>query len=488
MRTRAGAPSAGLLALSPLAAAVVYTLGLVVFAYGYSAFVGDDLSTFYALRRKPFGGYLLDLLGGQLVVLHRLVTYVIYRLWPMRFLPAVLILGALHLTSAFYLYRTLETMRPSRVNPALVAYYLTSVFIGIQLTWWSSGLTRVGYIALATIAIFHYLRHARTGRPRDLAIVAIAGVAAFGFYAKAILIPAYCVAVDAVSRDGRMQQDRRGRALRWATLAFVFVFGVAYSAAARALLPPAFRRLNTDLAYQIGFVGACFRVFVGSLADRPLSLGEPAPLWFVLVALSFVGYSFVRAPRTLVAWALLVALVVLNFLVVGISSRTLIWRTEMIVEYRHYFELYFFTVLLVGAVVHRLADAPEWRRVAAVDPRLTTAVVLVLLAAHAVVSTRALGRLLRTNELYATLPASRSYLENMRVDLDALSKKGGATPMFAEGYFPMSLDPLDFSFRRYSQLFIVFGADVRMGSPRDARYTVLDDGHIARLKRGRIVR
>ncbi len=475
------------LAVVPLVLGVLYTLGLVVFAYRYATFVGDDLSTFYALRTQPFGTYLIGLLGGQLVVLHRLVTYVLYRVATMHFLPAVLILGALHLTGAAYMYRTLETMRPSRVNAVLIAYYLMSVFVGIQLTWWSSGLTRVGYIACAAVAIFHYVRHARTGENRELVLVLVAGLAAFGFYAKALLIPLYCAAVDLVSGVEKTRLDRRKWLLRLGTLAVLLAFGVVYSVISRALLPVALRRLNTNFAFQGLFVTACFEIFVGSLADRALWLFERPPLWFIAVAVAFVVYSSARSRRALLAWALAAALVVVNFLLVGLSSRTLVFPIETAVEYRHYFELLFFLVLLVGTVLHRLQDTPEGRFIAARDPRWTSAAMLAVLALHGYSSARTLRHVLRVNPLYAHMPGCRSYLDNLRADLSALERKGGATPAFADGVFPPELALLDFSFRNYSQLFLVLGAETRFVPLREARYAVAPDGHVVRMQRGHIV-
>ncbi|HEX3594062.1 MAG TPA: hypothetical protein VHU80_03140 [Polyangiaceae bacterium] len=477
-----------ILAALPLAIGVAYTLALVVFAYRYSTFVGDDLSAFYLAKTRPFGAYLIGFMGGQMVVLHRLVTYLLYRLSPMNFLPAVLVLGALHLTSAWYLYRTLETMRRSRVNALLVAYYLMSAFVGIQLTWWSSGLHRFGYIACSAIAIHHYVRHAETGKNRDLWLVLFAGILAFGFYAKAVLVPAYCVAVALVSGVDTSGLDRKKRWLRAGTVAALVTLGVAYSLVLLRLMPPVARRLNTDLPYQLLFLQAGFRIFLGSLVDTALVLGAAPPLFFVAVTAAFVCYSSFRSRRALLAWALAVALVAANFLVVGLSSRTLIWRTEMVTEYRYYFELLFFVVLLAGAVFHELSNTPEGRFVARLDPRLTTAAALALLALHGYSSTRTFRYLLRSNRLYATMPASRAFLANLREDLDALSHKGGATPAFIDDGFPIDLDVLDFSFRQYSQLFVVLGADFRFTSVREARYAVGSDGHVVRVRRGRVVR
>ncbi|HEX4335439.1 MAG TPA: hypothetical protein VH062_05965 [Polyangiaceae bacterium] len=475
------------LAILPLVLGAFYTLGLLVFSAQVGTFIGDDLSTFYALVTEPFGRYLTALLGGQLVVLHRLVTYVLYRLAPMSFTPAVVVLVVFHLTAAFYLYRTLETMRRSLVNAFLVAWYLMTVFVGIQLTWWSSGLTRMGYIAFGAIAIYHYVRHLRLGENRDLVVTFVAGLLAFGFYAMAVLLPSYCFAVALVSGIDTRSQSREKRLLRLCTLLALLACGAVYSSVSWRLLPPALRRTNADVAFQLTFLRACFRVFVGSLADRALRLGASAPVWFVAVLSTFVVYSSVRSRRALFAWALGLLLVALNFLVVGTSSRTLIWPTETVVEYRHYFELCFFIVLLGGAVFHSLADTPEGRALAARAPLPAFVLAVVVLVLHGYSSALTFRSLLRRTQPYSSIPSSRNYLTNLSSDLRALAARGGDTPTFTEGFFPPELDLLDFSFRHYSQLFQVLQSKALFVADEDAEYTVDVNGHVVSARSQNVV-
>jgi hypothetical protein len=80
------------------ALALAFTLGELFFSCRFSTFLGDDLTAFWSIHTMPPGRYLTSLLGGQLVVLHRALTWLVHAAAPMRFSVALSILGALHLT------------------------------------------------------------------------------------------------------------------------------------------------------------------------------------------------------------------------------------------------------------------------------------------------------------------------------------------------------------------------------------------------------
>jgi hypothetical protein len=482
-----------LLRLFSFGAGAAFTGGLVVHAYLRSTFVGDDLTAFWAIHTLPFFRYLAVPLGGQLVVLHRTLTFAIYSAFPMRFSVAVIVLGALEAVAAVYVYRTLDLMKPSRVNAPLVAYYLMNVFIGIQLMWWSSGLTRFGYLACAAIAVYHYLSYTRTKNVRDIAIVGVAGVLALGFYAKALLVPFYCIAVGAASkRDARL--GRRERVVALSVLALLVGIGAVYAVVAHAQLNERDQQLNMNLPNDLAFVRGCWGVFLASLGDHILALHEPVPFIFVAVPALFALYSVWRVRSTAALWLMLAVLVSVNILFVGLSSRTLIFGDSMIVEYRHYFELMFPFVLLFAAVLHRLGETPEARWLSLCHPAVVPTGLAILVLVHAVASARAMSDLLAKKPdyeappslyqleiaFYEAMPKNRSFLDNLIGDVRALERRGAPPPAFKDGDFPKWLDPLDFTFRRYSQLFRVLGARARFVTDRRATYMVREDGHVVR--------
>lgn len=173
----------------------------------------------------------------------------------------------------------------------------------------------------------------------------------------------------------------------------------------------------------------------------------------------------------------------LNFAFVGISSRTLAWKGYMVYEHRHYLEVCFVLALYVGISLHALVDV-AWVRTA-LSHRLAGWLVAAVLAAHAAASFRALRPMLVAQRFYVDMPRSRLFLKNLTGDIRRLRRTKPSDLAFLDDAFPPYLDPLDFTFRRYSQLLPVLGLDARFAPPGRARFLVLENGHIARIPRHR---
>lgn len=470
-----------------------FTFGLLCFAWGFTTFVGDDLSAFWLIRTVPPGTYLTSLLGGQLVVLHRALTWLIYTIAPMKFWLAVLLLGGFHTVAAIYLYRTLQMLKPSRLNAVLVAYYLSNVFTGLQFTWWSSGLTRLAYAALGMATLYHYVAYRLGVRVRNLVLAAIAAILSLGFYSKGLLLPFYCAAADlAFIRDA--PGGTRARRLALWTLASVIALGVVYGVVARSLLPPGYEQLHLAPDFLGLFLWDCWTVFSAGCFDHILKPTSGHPwLWLLPIGL-FAIYCVLRVRATRLTWALLVALVSANFLFMGISSRTILFGSSVAFQYRHYFDVWFVFLLFLGSVLHRVTETRPALSARPIAGVLATGVALI---AHGGSSVWALHNLLQPRPFntaalgsidqielgfYRAMPDSRAFLDNLQHGLAKLPK-GTREPTFVNGSFPVSLDPLDFAFRKYSQLFVVLGVRARfVTEPERAMYRIDDSGHVIRVR------
>jgi len=475
------------LGLFTVVGAVLYTAAVLRFSWTQSFFVGDDYSAFYMAATEPLGKALLSPLGSQIVPLHRALTFLTWRVLPMNFAFALVVLASFHALAAWFLYRTLGLIRKSRLNAVFVAFYATYVFVGVNLTWYSSGMTRFPYIALCLVAIHEYLLFCQTGQRRRLVAVVFCYVLAVGFYSKAIFLPLYCAGID-LARDRRGEEkDPRRERTKWATLAALVALGAVYVPVARSLLDAASRQTNTDVPFLLVFVKNAGAVFGYSLVDVVVGLLDFAPAWPVaLVVLAIVAYSSMRARRSLAAWSALAAVLCANFLIVGVSNRTVVWGGLMVFEYRHYFELCFLTTLFVAIVVHRVRDdAPEF----GVFERSTRAreaaalAIGALFIGHAVLSYRGFYRIQASPT--GDMQQSRRYMRTLIADLDRLGPLTRPGITFADGYFPRYLDQMAMDFTQKSQLFAAMAVPAVFVPLAQATYKVGSDGHVFRLARSR---
>lgn len=487
MRERRLPDATRVLGMVTIAGAALYTAAILRFSWTQSFFVGDDYSAFYMAATEPLAKALLSPLGSQIVPLHRALTFLTWRVLPMNFALALVVLASFHALASWVLYRTLGLIRKSRLNAVYVAFYATYVFVGVNLTWYSSGMTRFPYIALCLVAIHEYLRFCQTGQRRRLVAVVCCYVLALGFYSKAIFLPLYCAAID-LARDHRGEDtDPRRERAKWTTLAALVAMGAVYVPLARSLLDAASRQTNTDVPFLVVFVKNAGAVFGYSLADVVVGLLDFAPAWPVaLVVLPVVAYSTMRARRSIAAWSALVAVLCANFLIVGVSNRTVVWGGLMVFEYRHYFELCFLTILFVAIIVHRVReDAPELRAFQRSTRARAVAALGIgaLFIVHAVFSYRAFYRLQASPT--GDMQQSRRYMRVLIADLDRLGPLVRPGVTFADGYFPRYLDQMAMDFTQKSQLFAAMAVPAVFVPAAQATYKVGSDGHVFHIARSR---
>jgi hypothetical protein len=464
-----------------------YLCAVLRYAWATSYFFGDDFQALHLLRTTPWAAGVWVPVGGQIVPLHRLVTFVVQSLAPLRFEVALGVLAVFYLGGAAYLYRILELLQPSRENALLLAVYGTPLLLGSNLVWFTSGMTRFPYLLFTLGALYHYLRYTRTKSAADLAIVVVMYVAALGFYSKAIFIPLVCLGVDAARprAEGDAPFFRRGESAKWAVIAVLLVAGALYVPGARSITDRVSRVTNLNLGLHLRFQGLAWNVFVHALFDRALEVKTYAPsplLWGGCTAL--VAISVVRVRAVALAWLVLVALVSLNFAVVAASNRTLLWGTLMAFETRHYFELMFLVILFLKVALVRWRAAPSpFSLLPTPGPRLRASAwagCAALLLVHAWAS---FGAFVHLQETYARdLMRSRSYMRRLLSDVDALNLGRGAPRAFADGPVPTYLEPFGDDLRRVSSLLPMIGVKARFVSPDEAELVVTESGSIVRRR------
>lgn len=489
--------------------AVVFTGSVLWFAWSTSSYYGDDFSTCRLGATRSIGEMLFASLGSQIVPLHRAVALALCHLAPMRFEVALAVLLALHVVAVVFLYRSLELLGHSQLNVLLAALYATHPFLGLNFSWFSSGLTRLGYLAFGLATIYYFASYALEGGRYKVGLAVAGSVASVGFYTKGVVVPLYCAAFLATATC--VSERRLPRARRLATgalLGGLCCLSVVWLVAQRAFQDPVAKRMTLEPLYQLRFQLDAWTIFLHTLFDVvlfgtlrfaeegvyanrvDLAAAPNAMLALILpIVLLVVGYSIWRVRATAVAWLLGALLVSLNLLIVGLSNRGLVLGASLPFEYRHYYELCFLVVLFWGAALLRLRrEAPPLVWLSRPPRRLYVAALCTVgLSAYAYGARDAYATTTESQESHRLTRKTRRYMRNLREDLSELGLDPGVVPrppvVFVDEYMPQFMRGLDLDFLRVSQLFEVMNIRAKFAGRRRADYEVTADGHVVPVDR-----
>ncbi len=460
-------------ALVGLTASVqLFLVAWLVLTHGH--YVGDDLLGFWYARKQSMGAYLFNPINVHVVPLHRLASFVVDGVAPMKFPIAVLCLLLFHALGVVYLHRTLQLLQRSWVNLVFVAAYATHVYVGVLLMWWSSGLHRLPYIALSIMAIYYWVRHLKLGQRQSLYGVAACFVAAFGFYPKAMLIPLYLAAVTVSLASPGYRLRPRG--------AWLLVVGglvsLAYTAAVGHHAGEYATRVHLSLAFQLEFQRLSWSVLIESTMGRVLGTVQGISLGLWLCWAAIVALTVALRPRNAIVWLAALVTISTNIAVLGLSDRAAAYGHFVAFAYRYYFELLFLLVLFLAMAVQ------------ATIPRLTAIWRPPEFAPRVLAAVLVLGVAASSYEQFASLvdsrfPASavaRRYFANLETDLRLLEAQPPARRTFVDGFMPIEIMPLGTWNRSHQVLFELFRVDVAYGPPARGSYLIGNDGRISELQ------
>ena len=335
--------------------AITCVLGVYAWSNGY--FLFDDYWHFALVEDKTFIEYLFTPFNIHNVPLHRLFTYLIYKLAPLNFAVAILVLLTFHALTVVCLYRLLQLLNDRPYNKALILIYAANMHILEPLIWWSAGAQRFPYIFLSVGALYSYVQYRATDRRRFLVGSFVAFVLSLGFYEKGVLIPAYLLGLELCLGHWADRSQLLGR-LRG--LCVFFLVSLAYvvwvELYVKAKGAPVIGASVTFLAKAVLLILCVFfQGLVGVIYDPHAVFTNVLILaaWSVLL-LCVVA----RSPSKVLVAATGLALIALNVGVIGVSGR---WddfsRAETAASVtRHYFELTFLAVIFLNLF---LAEAPR---------------------------------------------------------------------------------------------------------------------------------
>ena len=458
--------------------AITCLLGAYVWSTSY--FLFDDYWHFALAEDKNFLEYLFTPIDVHYVPLHRLFTYLIYRLAPLNFALALLVLVIFHALTVVYLYRLLQLLNDRPYNRALILIYAANIYIMEPLMWWSAGIHRFPYILLSVGALYSYVQYRATDQRRFFLGALAAFVLALGFYEKGVLIPAYLLGVElCLSR----WTDRSQLLGRLRGLCVFFLVSAAYAAwlgfYVKAKGSPL---IHVDVTFLAEALLLILCVFFQGLVGV---IYEPDAVFINVLVLAAWSVLFLcavaRSPSKVLVAATGLALLALNVGGLGLSGR---WagfsRAETAASVtRHYFELTFLAVIFLNLFLAKVprpslvSMLPErWRGLIGVKGLFLVGGVgyaaLSLQAAREVVSSGAdvagWGRL------------SRVYVRNFVSGIRVVEKEfGGAVP-FLRPTTPPSIPA--FAGLPVRKILAIVGAEVSYDISQGRVFEATQEGRI----------
>lgn len=457
-----------------LGISLVATLAFALVVRGHAHFHGDDYIAFHDALTQPIWEYLLTPIDVHYLPLHRLATWLIYRIAPLNFDVALGVMCVFHLLGLWMLYRSLELIGPSRLNAPLTVLCGTNFYLAVLLLWWTSGIARFPCIFLSLTAIYHYLRFRQSGSLRRLGVVVPCLVGASAFFSKGLLVPGFLGALELAFFP---ETPRRDFARNVAAIAVAGGIAVAYRllsdvVISGALQSPPLHWRDQVAALQMASMTLHQGVF-GLLVSHPLSIGN----WLVVgLWLTFFLASLVAARFNAVVWLLALVTLAVNFLIITLSPRMRLGPLIVTWE-RYYFDVMFLIVLFVAILVRRMVPSVLNSNSRAARVAVASAWFGVLVSAW--LSQQSFLPILESPR-YNELPFVRTYANNLKADLAELRRNNAGTLAFANGFVPRPVLEMGvMTLGAYSKFLPVFDSGVRVFPGGKCLYVVQADGRIA---------
>lgn len=452
-------------------------VGTAWYLVRFSDFTNDDFHNLQLLQQTGLWRFIWTRAEVHYVPLHRLLTWFAYSIDPLNFPLVVGILMVFYIGILAYLLRCMDLFRAGIGGDLVVCGYAASASIICGLGWWAHAEHRVPYVFFDVCAIYHYLAWLKHGRRGHLWIAAVAFVAAFGFYEKAVLIPMHMLIIGYLSDEARFRARARQVAifpliLGLGSLGFVFLY---LHLRPDSIQTPLMLALRGDLEFVKMLYLSVSGLAAGSVNDVPVDGVSPRLIILLLFTLLMFVFSFWRKRGS---WMILAAMLVVSFLgyfPIALSNRVGWYGLSIAHQRRFYFEELQLIVLFLGLWFSRVAaNVPSKTRRAAV---MTAGMALVLVYAEVNVSSLRAARLQPLSWQW-DLNQSHNYMSHLRAGLAGIRE---AEPIFENNLLPKYLSLFNET-PDTQTLLPLFKRNIRFDDSATPRYKVLQDGRVVSVR------
>lgn len=451
----------------------VLVLYLAWYLHRHSDFSNDDLDNFVLMQHTGFWKFLMMPADVHYVPLHRLMSWIAYHVAPMNFSVAIVILLTFHVGTLILLVRTLHLLKAGQFGDLIVCGYASSAILVYGLMWWAHAEHRAPYVFLDACAIYNYLAWTKNSNRFHLLFVALAFVAAFGFYEKAVLIPIHMLLV------GYLADERyfRLNAKKFLSPPVLLLLGSAVYVAGYLALngnsvkSTPLQAIRADLEFAKVFFATASGAGIEDFHDVPTHGMSLRLLCLILVGGAVVVWGIWRRADS---WKVLLAgflILMLDYLPIALSNRAT-WSGLLVMHQSRfgYEELHLFALLAgIWSVRVGIASAEGgYRRTV-----WLIGFALVLVYAGTNISYVRWGRQHPIGALWV-MEQSHQYLGNLRGGLAQISDD---TPVFENDRVPHYLS-LFWTTPDTRSLLPLFLPRARFSDTASPRYQVQQDGHI----------
>ncbi len=460
--------------IATVAVLVLYTAWYLL---RYSDFSNDDLDLLVIMRHSSFWHFVLSPTDVHFVPLHQFLTWLAYHISPMNFTVAVAILMVFHVGTLIYLGRSLQLLNAGQAGGLILCAYAASSLIIFGLVWWAHAEHRAPYVFCDVCAVYHYLAWIKRGRRFHLWVAAVAFVAAFGFYEKAVFIPMHMLVIGYLSDEERFRvQFRR---VVWPPMLFA-LGSAAFILAYLHFIPPSVRAglpqtIRADLEFAKVLFSGASGLSVDSAHDVPkhgMSLRLAGVLLLGGVALT---WSLWRGRGSWKILVIMLAVALLDYLPIAMSNRVAWFGLMVTHQYRFFYEELQLLALFAGlwyARVRHTLSSDLGRKVAWLAG-------FVVVAIYAGVNARNVRDCRhQTMSPLWMMDQSHIYLRHLR---SGLAQIGGSAPIFENDKLPRYLTVFDIT-PDTRTLLPLFNRHVHFDGNAKPHFMVFQNGDVEKIQ------
>lgn len=327
-------------------------LSLFFFVRNHTYFNHDDYDHFVQVGSMPLLQMMMSPIDSHFVPLHKLFSAIIFKVFPLNFDMALVVMLAFHGAAIYMLYKLLQEIADTPWNLILILLYAGNIFIIDNLNWWSSGMLRFPYILLSITSLFFYLRFRKTNKPIFVFCSFAAFILALGFYVKAVFIPLYILSLELCLSHGNefkqiIRRLRTGGFMLLITVAYVIIY-IKFQTEIWKDEP-----LSPGIICETIYLN--FKTLMSGLGLS--SLYMVSTLFFLTACFllaCFILYTVKKARETWLIWTMLFVLLILNFAMIAASNRGQILGTAASWPLRYYLEVIFIIAIYAALMIRAI--------------------------------------------------------------------------------------------------------------------------------------
>lgn len=450
--------------------------GFAWFILANGAFNNDDLDNFITVRSGNIWRLMImPMTGGHWSPFHRLSTWFVYWIAPMRFGAAVAVLIVFHIAALVYLQATLRLLGLKVADKVILCMYASCALLIYGMIWWANAQLRIPHVLFCAAAIFHYIAWLKGGSRRHLWLAAAAYLLDMLVYQKAVLVPVYMLVFGYLSEPARFHDKPVANAsLPAALLAVSAVFTVAF----KYLSPPQLYTpgIGNVVHIEWQFLTALSSGLIGLMVDNVKDLGSAYVVQqhcaTLIVVLALLAVTLWASPRTWKLWIAMLGVLVLDYLPVSTSSRFLFGALAPY-SYRYHFEPVYLIALFAGLFCLQISQDRKGLQGTTFAKVLPAAVVVIYLG----VNIASLAHARENSVAIANSRRAHGYMGNLQ---DGMARIQEPDPTFADSEVPRYMHIM-VGPDRTAQIVPLFIPGARFTSAGDARYQVSNSGEVVVL-------